>query len=80
MSKIIGNRGSVAVIGSGIAGMQAAMLLADLGRDVYLVEREAYIGGKFPLLDRTFPTNSATFTCSGCFIYMERSFSSANDE
>jgi heterodisulfide reductase subunit A len=70
MGGVIGDRGSVAVIGSGIAGMQAALLLADLGIDVYLLEREAFIGGKFPLLDRTFPTNS----CGICFSSPQQPF------
>lgn len=64
MDNVIGDRGSAAVIGSGIAGMQSALLLAEIGITVYLLEREAFIGGKFPLLDITFPTNS----CGICFL------------
>ncbi len=44
------------VIGGGIAGIQAALDLADAGHHVYLVERQASIGGKMAQLDKTFPT------------------------
>ena len=50
-------QGSVLVIGSGIAGMQAALDLADSGFYVYLVEKSASIGGVMAQLDKTFPTN-----------------------
>ena len=49
--------GSVMVVGGGIAGMQAALDLADSGFYVYLVERSASIGGAMSQLDKTFPTN-----------------------
>lgn len=49
--------GSVMVIGGGIAGMQAALDLADSGYYVYLVERTSSIGGMMSQLDKTFPTN-----------------------
>ncbi len=44
------------VIGGGIAGIQAALDLADAGHPVYLVEKEATIGGVMAQLDKTFPT------------------------
>lgn len=44
------------VIGGGIAGMQAALDIADSGHEVILVERESTIGGKMAMLDKTFPT------------------------
>jgi heterodisulfide reductase subunit A len=44
------------VIGGGIAGIQAALDLADAGHQVYLVEQQASIGGKMAQLDKTFPT------------------------
>jgi heterodisulfide reductase subunit A2 len=59
-----GDTSSVAVLGAGIAGMQSALLLAELGRKVFLVEQGPAIGGYFPLLDKTFPTNS----CGVCFM------------
>jgi heterodisulfide reductase subunit A-like polyferredoxin len=49
--------GSVMVVGGGIAGMQAALDLADSGYYVYLVERSPSIGGLMSQLDKTFPTN-----------------------
>ena len=49
--------GSVMVVGGGIAGMQAALDLADSGFYVYLVERSSSIGGVMSQLDKTFPTN-----------------------
>ncbi|OQX51896.1 MAG: disulfide reductase [Candidatus Cloacimonas sp. 4484_209] len=44
------------VIGGGIAGIQAALDIADGGYEVYLVERDPSIGGKMILLSETFPT------------------------
>ena len=49
--------GSVMVVGGGIAGMQAALDLADSGYYVHLVEKSAAIGGVMSELDKTFPTN-----------------------
>ncbi|ROR03300.1 pyridine nucleotide-disulfide oxidoreductase [Desulfosoma caldarium] len=49
--------GSVLVVGGGIAGMQSALDLAEMGYYVYLVEKEASIGGVMAQLDKTFPTN-----------------------
>jgi len=44
------------VIGGGVAGIQAALDLADAGHKVYLVEKEPTIGGVMAQLDKTFPT------------------------
>jgi len=44
------------VLGGGIAGMEAALRLADAGKHVYLVEREPSIGGHMAQLYKTFPT------------------------
>jgi heterodisulfide reductase subunit A len=44
------------VVGGGIAGIQAALSIADAGYQVYLVEREPSIGGHMAQLDKTFPT------------------------
>ena len=52
-----GTKGSVMVVGSGIAGMQTALDLADSGFYVYLIEKKASIGGAMAQLDKTFPTN-----------------------
>ncbi|QCQ21638.1 FAD-dependent oxidoreductase [Desulfoglaeba alkanexedens ALDC] len=49
--------GSVMVVGGGIAGMQSALDLAEMGYYVYLVEKESSIGGVMAQLDKTFPTN-----------------------
>jgi heterodisulfide reductase subunit A len=53
---------SVLVIGGGIAGIEAALNLADFGFHVYLVEDTPSIGGLMARLDKTFPTND----CSIC--------------
>jgi heterodisulfide reductase subunit A len=50
------------VLGGGIAGIQAALDLADTGYKVYLVEKTPSIGGKMAQLDKTFPT----MDCSIC--------------
>lgn len=52
------------VIGAGIAGMQAALDIAEAGYKVYLVEREPSIGGHMAQLDKTFPT----LDCSSCIM------------
>jgi heterodisulfide reductase subunit A2 len=49
--------GAVMVVGGGIAGMQAALDLADSGYFVYLVEKDPSLGGVMAQLDKTFPTN-----------------------
>ncbi len=54
----------VMVIGGGIAGVQAALDLADSGVEVYLIERSPSIGGRMAQLDKTFPTND----CSLCIL------------
>jgi len=52
------------VIGAGIAGIQAALDIADAGFPVYLVEREPSVGGRMAQLDKTFPT----LDCSSCIL------------
>lgn len=47
---------SAMVVGGGIAGIEAALRLADAGKHVYLVEREPSIGGHMSQLYKTFPT------------------------
>jgi heterodisulfide reductase subunit A len=47
---------AVLVIGGGIAGIQASLDLADSGHMVYLVEKQASIGGTMAQIDKTFPT------------------------
>ncbi len=49
--------GTVMVVGAGIAGMQAALDLADSGYYVHLVDRSPTVGGMMAQLDKTFPTN-----------------------
>jgi heterodisulfide reductase subunit A len=52
--------GSIMVLGGGIAGMQAALDLANSGYYVYLVEKSSAIGGVMSQLDKTFPTNDCS--------------------
>jgi len=54
--------GDVLIVGAGIAGIQAALDLADGGVEVVLVEKEPGIGGKMAALDKNFPT----LDCSIC--------------
>jgi heterodisulfide reductase subunit A-like polyferredoxin len=56
--------GAVMVVGGGIAGIQAALDLADSGYLVKLIEGKSAIGGVMSQLDKTFPTND----CSMCVI------------
>lgn len=52
--------GSMLVVGGGVAGVQAALDLTDLGYYVYLVEKTAAVGGAMAQLDKTFPTNDCS--------------------
>ncbi|MFH1007310.1 MAG: CoB--CoM heterodisulfide reductase iron-sulfur subunit A family protein [Candidatus Latescibacterota bacterium] len=54
----------VAVIGGGIAGIQASLDLAQMGVEVYLIEKGPSIGGRMAQLDKTFPTND----CAMCIL------------
>ncbi len=51
---------SVLVIGGGIAGIEAALNLAEHGLKVYLAEDTPSIGGLMARLDKTFPTNDCS--------------------
>ncbi len=55
---------STLIIGGGISGIKAAMVIAEAGYKVYLVEREPTIGGHMALFDKTFPT----LDCSICIL------------
>ena len=54
----------VLVVGGGIAGIHAALTLANAGKKVYLVEREPTIGGHMAKFDKTFPT----LDCAACIL------------
>ncbi|MCP4220922.1 MAG: FAD-dependent oxidoreductase [bacterium] len=56
--------GAVMVVGGGVTGVQSALDLANGGYKVYLVEKNASIGGTMAQLDKTFPTND----CSMCIL------------
>jgi heterodisulfide reductase subunit A len=57
-------KADVLVVGGGIAGIHAALTLADAGKHVYLVEREPTIGGHMAKFDKTFPT----LDCAACIL------------
>jgi heterodisulfide reductase subunit A len=52
------------VVGGGIAGIEAALQMADAGFEVVLVEREPSIGGHMANFDKTFPT----LDCAACIL------------
>jgi heterodisulfide reductase subunit A2 len=52
------------IVGGGIAGIQAALEIANAGYHVYLVEREPSIGGRMGTFDKTFPT----LDCAACIL------------
>lgn len=52
------------IVGGGIAGIQAALEIANAGHHVYLVEKEPSIGGKMGQFDKTFPT----LDCAACIL------------
>ena len=56
--------GAVLVVGGGVAGIQAALDLADSGFRVYMIDKKPAIGGVMSQLDKTFPTND----CSMCIL------------
>ncbi len=55
---------STLIIGGGVSGIKAALVIANAGYKVYLVEREPTIGGHMALFDKTFPT----LDCSICVL------------
>ncbi len=54
----------VLIVGAGIAGISAALTLAEAGKQVYLVERDPSIGGHMAHFDKTFPT----LDCAACIL------------
>jgi heterodisulfide reductase subunit A len=54
----------VLVVGGGIAGIHASLILANSGKKVYLVEKEPSIGGHMAKFDKTFPT----LDCAACIL------------
>jgi heterodisulfide reductase subunit A len=66
---------NVLIVGGGVAGIQAALEIANCGHHVYLVEREPSIGGHMAQLDKTFPT----MDCSAC-ILTPKMFDAGNHE
>lgn len=54
----------VLVVGGGIAGITASLVLANSGKQVYLVEKEPSIGGHMAMFDKTFPT----LDCASCIL------------
>lgn len=62
--KRVNVRPEVLVVGGGIAGIQAALTIAESGKKVYLVEREPTIGGHMAMFDKTFPT----LDCAACIL------------
>ena len=59
-----GQVGAALVVGAGIAGMQAALDLAEAGIKVYLLDQSPAVGGTMAMLDKTFPTND----CAMCIM------------
>ena len=55
---------AVLIVGGGIAGIHAALTLAESGKKVYLVDREPSIGGHMAKFDKTFPT----LDCAACIL------------
>jgi len=55
---------STLIIGGGVAGMQAALEIADAGKQVHLIERSGTIGGHMAMFDKTFPT----LDCAACIL------------
>jgi len=62
------------VVGGGIAGIEAALRVADSGKKVYLVEKEPTIGGHMAQFDKTFPT----LDCAACILTPKMSLVGSN--
>ena len=56
--------GSITIVGSGIAGIQTALDIANSGFKVHVIEEKPNVGGVMAQLDKTFPTND----CSSCMM------------
>ncbi|MFQ5909533.1 MAG: FAD-dependent oxidoreductase [Thermoplasmata archaeon] len=71
----VGVTPTVLVIGAGVAGSRAARDIADRGYDVYLVEREPFMGGKAAWFSKIFPLRECEETCVGdcphCLLFPE---------
>jgi heterodisulfide reductase subunit A len=52
------------IIGAGIAGIQAALEIANAGKQVFLIEKTGTIGGHMAMFDKTFPT----LDCAACIL------------
>jgi heterodisulfide reductase subunit A len=63
-AKSVSYNTSTLVIGGGIAGIQAALEIAESGHKVFLVERTGTIGGRMAMFDKTFPT----LDCAACIL------------
>jgi heterodisulfide reductase subunit A len=63
-SETVGVTNQALVIGAGVAGIQTALDLGDMGFKTYLVEKNPTIGGRMAQLDKTFPT----LDCSMCIL------------
>ena len=55
---------NVLIVGGGITGIEAALQIADSGKNVFLVEKEPTIGGYMARFDKTFPT----LDCAACIL------------
>ena len=62
--KTVGVTPNALVVGGGIAGIQAALDIGDMGFKTYLVEKTPSVGGRMAQLDKTFPT----LDCSACIL------------
>jgi heterodisulfide reductase subunit A len=67
--EVSGGRENVLVIGAGLAGIEASLVLAGAGRKVYLVERQAYFGGNVIKSEEVFPN----MECATCMIAPKQS-------
>ncbi|MCD6557294.1 MAG: CoB--CoM heterodisulfide reductase iron-sulfur subunit A family protein [Bacteroidales bacterium] len=47
----------VTIVGAGVSGMRAAIELADMGTNIYLIEKDYFVGGRIPQIGKLFETN-----------------------
>jgi heterodisulfide reductase subunit A len=57
----------ILIIGGGVAGIMAALDLANSGREVHLIEKNNYLGGQVSKLDKLYPTDH----CAFCLLWTE---------
>ncbi|MBM1002510.1 MAG: FAD-dependent oxidoreductase [Desulfofustis sp. PB-SRB1] len=60
-----GTSGAILVVGGGISGLTAALEAAEVGKDVFLIDQNPYLGGRVAQLNHYFPKNVSAILRAG---------------